>query len=824
MRKTLLNVILLLLIAFIAFSCDKDNGNKPPNNPDIAMALTNYWEDQADMTAALETRAGTMDLIVEKIENLGNRRGRNEIAEINALVENYVNQSNAAGETFEQMILLENNIVPYGDVGNKGLFTSVCKGIYNKAKDTVVSGGRMVRSGWRVLSGSHSLRQVLRDPESGIPVVSHFAEKVARHNSERDACIRQSIMENNDQEGYIPLDRLQGNTPQEKVNYYLNLDEEDPLKMSIRRDVMWWDEEQRIRTAETARDLGETGVRIVADAYGGNVGEITNEILYQHLSPDQDPNDKGTVKLTVVKESTGQPPIEDEKTIIINKSNAPANDSRITVIENAPQEMDLDLPSGVYDFIVIAEGHIRTFMKGVSVARDELQTQVARLLDLMDNAIIVESITATPEVVNQGGTAQVTLVCASTIGQNLSFEWSVTGGAYANFRPNKNNLTFRPTEEGIYTVSVTVTDGLNNSRTATTEISCLHSRLVFQGYSIYQEEFNDDLFNPGEIAALELEFKNEGTEDLEGIVRIQGLEGTGVGFYATNASVGAGESVFWLANVQVPTPYTSSTAKLKVLFDTEDENNNPVTISNIVEIPVDFYVEINPITSPVTDRVLTIRGKVANPSLTSAVMILDGDPEQAFQLNLNNGSFSQKIAITGSSEPVNHSVIVNATSGPVTASASAEFTSHVPPTALRITLTWDTADTDVDLWCTDPNGEKCYYANRTTASGLHLDFDDTNGYGPENITTTTIIPGDYLVQVHYYSDHDYYNAIATSPVVVIRMNEGAANETSNSYYGHLNDSGDLWTVTTLHFDGKSWRYKDSDTHSVKASNTLPAKH
>ena len=140
MRKTLLNIVLLILIAFLAFSCDKDN-NKPPENPDIAMALTNYWEDQADMTAALETREGTMDLIVEKIENLGNRRGRNEIAEINALVENYVNQSNAAGETFEQMILLENNIVPYGDVGNKGLFTSVCKGIYNKAKDTVVPAG-----------------------------------------------------------------------------------------------------------------------------------------------------------------------------------------------------------------------------------------------------------------------------------------------------------------------------------------------------------------------------------------------------------------------------------------------------------------------------------------------------------------------------------------------------------------------------------------------------------------------------------------------------------------------------------------------------------
>ena len=775
------------------------------------------------MTSAMEDRGATMGLIENRINNLGNKSGRNGIDEINTLVENYVNQSNAAAATFDQLIQLENNIVPYGNVDNKGLFTSVCKGVYTKAKDVVVAGGRMVRSGWRVLSGSHSLRQVLRDPESGIPIVSHFAETLARHNSDRDASIRQSILENNNQDGWIPLGQLQGNTPQEKVNYYLNLDEDDPLKKRIRGDVMFWDEEERIRTARTARELGETGVKLVADIHGGLPGEITNAILEQHLGPNQDPNDKGTVNLTVVEESTSEPPIEEDKTIIISKANAPAEDARITVLKETPQEMDLELPSGIYDFIVIAEGHIRTFMKGVSVARNETQNQVARLLDLMDNAIIVESITATPEVVNLGGTARVTLACASTIGKNLSFEWSVTGGAYSNLKPNKNNLTFKPTEEGIYTVSVTVKDDLNNTRTATTEVSCLRSKLVYKGFSINYEEFRDDQINPGETATLELEFKNEGTADLQGYVEIEGIEGTAVGFTPFDTTIEAGDFDLWLLNVELPTQYTSSTAKLKVLFHTEDQFHNPVTISTIVEIPVSFYVVINPISSPVTDRVLTISGKVANPSLTHAVMILDGDSEQAFQLNLHNGSFYQQVALTGSSQAVNHSVVVNATSGPVTASASANFTSQVPPTALRITLTWDTNGTDVDLWCTDPNGECCIWYNRITASGLELDFDDVDGYGPENITTTNIIPGDYLVQVHYFSDHDYNNAIETTPVVVIRLNEGAANESSNSYYGYLYDTGDLWTVTTLSFDGKSWRYKDSNTHSVKAPSSLPPK-
>jgi uncharacterized protein YfaP (DUF2135 family) len=96
---------------------------------------------------------------------------------------------------------------------------------------------------------------------------------------------------------------------------------------------------------------------------------------------------------------------------------------------------------------------------------------------------------------------------------------------------------------------------------------------------------------------------------------------------------------------------------------------------------------------------------------------------------------------------VQRSVRVIAVSGSLTAEDTIYFNSLVPPMALRATLTWNTNGTDVDFWITDPNGEKCYYANRTTSSGLTLDTDDTNGYGPENITTESIIPGDYLVQV-----------------------------------------------------------------------------
>jgi len=69
---------------------------------------------------------------------------------------------------------------------------------------------------------------------------------------------------------------------------------------------------------------------------------------------------------------------------------------------------------------------------------------------------------------------------------------------------------------------------------------------------------------------------------------------------------------------------------------------------------------------------------------------------------------------------------------------------------IQITLTWNTG-ADIDLWVTDPQGEKIYWADNTSTSGGYLDVDDINGFGPENIYWEENAPsGLYAVQVHYY--------------------------------------------------------------------------
>ncbi len=72
------------------------------------------------------------------------------------------------------------------------------------------------------------------------------------------------------------------------------------------------------------------------------------------------------------------------------------------------------------------------------------------------------------------------------------------------------------------------------------------------------------------------------------------------------------------------------------------------------------------------------------------------------------------------------------------------------PTDLRIVLQWDQNDIDMDLWVTDPRGERCLYSHRETGIGGWMSRDFTGGYGPEEFLLKKAIPGTYKVEVNYY--------------------------------------------------------------------------
>jgi Flp pilus assembly protein TadD len=94
---------------------------------------------------------------------------------------------------------------------------------------------------------------------------------------------------------------------------------------------------------------------------------------------------------------------------------------------------------------------------------------------------------------------------------------------------------------------------------------------------------------------------------------------------------------------------------------------------------------------------------------------------------------------------------------------------------LKIYLTWDTDKTDVDLWVTNPSGEKIFYSHKEGTQGDALFDDVTSGYGPESYTARSAQPGTYLVQVNYFSSRRSAFNEARGEVVAI-LHEGTAQE------------------------------------------------
>src|SRR5262249_7563402 len=69
---------------------------------------------------------------------------------------------------------------------------------------------------------------------------------------------------------------------------------------------------------------------------------------------------------------------------------------------------------------------------------------------------------------------------------------------------------------------------------------------------------------------------------------------------------------------------------------------------------------------------------------------------------------------------------------------------------LRVTMSWNTDATDVDLWVIEPDGTKCYYQHKNTKNGGTLSQDMTQGYGPERYQIDKAKPGVYTIYAHYF--------------------------------------------------------------------------
>jgi hypothetical protein len=98
------------------------------------------------------------------------------------------------------------------------------------------------------------------------------------------------------------------------------------------------------------------------------------------------------------------------------------------------------------------------------------------------------------------------------------------------------------------------------------------------------------------------------------------------------------------------------------------------------------------------------------------------------------------------------------------------------PADIRVVMNWNKNNSDIDLWVTDPNMEKCYYSHKQSAIGGRMSNDFTQGFGPEQFMLKTGVKGTYRIQVNYYSDAQVTIAGPTTIMAEIYTHYGTANE------------------------------------------------
>jgi len=198
----------------------------------------------------------------------------------------------------------------------------------------------------------------------------------------------------------------------------------------------------------------------------------------------------------------------------------------------------------------------------------------------------------------------------------------------------------------------------------------------------------------------------------------------------------------------------------------------------------------------VDERVQRIRGSTPDLGSNYVKYSLNG---ASYYLEIeSDGSFDQEILLS----PGTNTLIlyIYSSSGALLwTSQTYTYTANIETTAIRVVLSWDTEDTDVDLHIWDPNGNHAYYSEMEAIPYGELDIDDTDGYGPETFTLTDAVPGIYTIKVRYYSNHGNYDD--THATVVLTINEGIpvtyGPHTFTSDMANGDDSSNDWTVATF---------------------------
>jgi Ca-activated chloride channel family protein len=146
---------------------------------------------------------------------------------------------------------------------------------------------------------------------------------------------------------------------------------------------------------------------------------------------------------------------------------------------------------------------------------------------------------------------------------------------------------------------------------------------------------------------------------------------------------------------------------------------------------------------------------------------------------------------------------------------------HLIDTDIRVVINWDTDMTDMDLWVTDPFGERCFYGHRFTSTGGRNSPDFTQGYGPEDFMIRNAKKGTYLVQTDYYGSRSQKVIGPVTLYAEVFTNYGRPDETRQTLAFRLGGAKEVVEVAKINHTGinKPYTYPQPFQYQVKKGDT-----
>ena len=121
------------------------------------------------------------------------------------------------------------------------------------------------------------------------------------------------------------------------------------------------------------------------------------------------------------------------------------------------------------------------------------------------------------------------------------------------------------------------------------------------------------------------------------------------------------------------------------------------------------------------------------------------------------------------------------------------------PVDIRVVLTWDTNNSDMDLWVTDPEEERCYYGHRQTYLGGIISKDVTGGYGPEEFMLKKAPKGNYKIEVNYYGNRSQKQLLPVSLRITFFTHYGTPQEKKQETTVRLSNQREVIDVGSFEF-------------------------